>query len=96
VLISAGFDALEGDPAADGRLEVETFAEMARQVRDLAQACSAPVGAVLEGGYMPGPLAEAVAATMAALAGEGRADSVAPDPIYTPRAASFIGHYWEL
>jgi len=96
VLISAGYDALAGDPAADSILEIETYAEMARQLRDLGRSCGAPVGAVLEGGYVPEPLAEAVGATMAALAGEGRADSVAPDPIYTPRAASFVGHYWDL
>ena len=37
-----------------------------------------------------------VVATMLALAGEGEAGSVAPDPVYTPRAASFVGHPWEL
>jgi hypothetical protein len=31
-----------------------------------------------------------------ALGGEGSADSVAPEPIYTPRAASHIGHFWDL
>jgi hypothetical protein len=37
-----------------------------------------------------------VTATIAALAGEGTAESIAPDPIVTSRVASHIGHYWEL
>jgi len=96
VLISAGYDAHAADPLGSCRLEADDFAHMARHVRDLAASAGAPVGAVLEGGYNPPALAESVLATMRALAGEGRAQSVAPDPIYTPRAASHVGHYWEL
>ena len=35
-------------------------------------------------------------ATIRALGGEGEAESIAPDPLYTPRAASQVGRYWEL
>jgi acetoin utilization deacetylase AcuC-like enzyme len=96
VLISAGFDAHRDDPVGGCVLETESFARMARLVRDLGADADAPVGAVLEGGYDPPALAESVAATMAALAGEGEADSIAPDPMVTSRVAAHVGHYWSL
>ncbi len=71
VLVSAGFDAHRDDPLADCRLETDSFARMACQVRDMADQVDAPLGAVLEGGYNPAALAESVAATLAALGGEG-------------------------
>jgi hypothetical protein len=42
------------------------------------------------------PGCESVIATVAALAGEGEAESIAPDPLFTPRAAAHIGHFWTL
>jgi len=51
---------------------------------------------VLEGGYDPPALAESVIATMRALSADDPAESIAPDPIYTRRAASYVGHHWEL
>jgi acetoin utilization deacetylase AcuC-like enzyme len=96
VLISAGFDAHAADPLADCLLETRSFARMACHVRDMAAAVGAPVGAVLEGGYDPGVLADCVVATVAALAGEGVAESIAPDPFVTSRAAAHVGHYWAL
>jgi hypothetical protein len=33
---------------------------------------------------------------MRAFAGVGEAESIAPDAILTPRAASHVGHYWDL
>jgi acetoin utilization deacetylase AcuC-like enzyme len=96
VLISAGFDAHRLDPIGGCRLETEDFAQMACQVRDLADELGAPVGAVLEGGYNPEVLAECVGATLAALAGDGVTESIAPDQIFTPRAAAHIGHHWTL
>jgi acetoin utilization deacetylase AcuC-like enzyme len=96
VLISAGFDAHAEDPLADCALATESFAEMSRHVRDLADGLGAPLGAVLEGGYNPPVVAECVAATLAALGGEGRATSAAPEALLTSRAASHIGHYWQL
>ena len=96
VLVSAGFDAHVDDPLADCRLKTESFAEMARHVRDLAAGLGAPVGAVLEGGYEPVALSASVAATLAALGGEGEARHAAPEALLTSRAAAHIGHYWQL
>jgi acetoin utilization deacetylase AcuC-like enzyme len=73
VLISAGFDAHLEDPLANCRLQTASFAEMARQVRDMALAADIPLGAVLEGGYEPYLLGECVLETLAALGGEGEA-----------------------
>lgn len=70
VLISAGFDAHRADPLGGCMLEASSFAEMASRVRALAAEQDAPLGAVLEGGYDVDALAECVAATMTALAGE--------------------------
>jgi acetoin utilization deacetylase AcuC-like enzyme len=95
ILISAGFDAHRDDPLAGCALGADDFAEMARHVRDLGERTGAPVGAVLEGGYHPPALAEAVAETMAALAGDTPRASAAPD-FLTERAASHIGHRWRL
>jgi acetoin utilization deacetylase AcuC-like enzyme len=96
VLVSAGFDAHIADPLADCRLDAAAFAQMACHVRDLARALGAPLGAVLEGGYEPTALGESVVAVLAALQGDGEAESSAPDPIVTPRAASHLGHRWSL
>jgi len=71
VLISAGFDAHRDDPLADCRLEAGSFGRMAAIVRAAAAEWSAPVGAVLEGGYALGALADSVVATMSALGDEG-------------------------
>ena len=49
VLISAGFDAMAGDPLAGFTLEPADYATWIRDWRGLG----APVGAVLEGGYVP-------------------------------------------
>jgi acetoin utilization deacetylase AcuC-like enzyme len=96
VLISAGFDAHLADPLADCRLRTESFAELARHVRDLASGLGVPLGAVLEGGYEPTVLGECVQATLSALAGEGEANPTAPEALLTARAAAQIGRYWEL
>jgi acetoin utilization deacetylase AcuC-like enzyme len=96
VLISAGFDAHRDDPLADCRLEASSFAQMACHVRDLAEQLDAPVGAVLEGGYHLPALAESVLATVAALNGDGVAESIAPDPLITSRVAAHVGHFWTL
>jgi len=96
VLISAGFDAHHADPLGGCRLESSSFAQLACHVRELAAITGAPAGAVLEGGYEPAALAESVVATIAALDGAGEAESIAPDPIVTGRAAAHIGHFWTL
>ncbi len=96
ILISAGFDAHRVDPVGGCILESADFAQMACHVRDLAASLRAPVGAVLEGGYDLGALADCVIATLAALSGVGEAESAAPDPILTSRAAAQFGRYWAL
>jgi acetoin utilization deacetylase AcuC-like enzyme len=96
VLVSAGFDAHRADPLADCLLDTESFAKMACHVRDFAADVGAPVGAVLEGGYEPAALADSVLATIAALGGEGEAESIAPDPLVTSRVAAHVGHHWTL
>ena len=96
ILISAGFDAHRADPLADCRLEASSFARMACQVRDLARASGVPIGAVLEGGDEPAALAASVAATMAALAGDGEAVSVPAEHELTPGAAAEVSRFWPL
>jgi acetoin utilization deacetylase AcuC-like enzyme len=96
VLVSAGFDAHREDPLASCRLEDESFAEMARHVRDLAAELGVPLGAVLEGGYEPAALARSVQATLAALGDGQPARSAAPEALLTSRAAARIGHHWPL
>jgi acetoin utilization deacetylase AcuC-like enzyme len=96
VLVSAGFDAHRADPLAGCNLEAESFAQMARHLRDLAARLGVPLGLVLEGGYEPLALADSVAATLAALSGEGEARSAAPEQLLTSRAAAGVSRYWEL
>jgi acetoin utilization deacetylase AcuC-like enzyme len=96
VLISAGFDAHRDDPLGECLLDASSFAQMACHVRDMAATVDAPVGAVLEGGYHPAALSESVVATIAALAGEGTAESIAPDRLVTSRVAAHVGHHWTL
>jgi acetoin utilization deacetylase AcuC-like enzyme len=96
VLVSAGYDAHEADPLGACRLESASFGRLACHVRELAQAVGAPVGAVLEGGYAPAALAESVVATVAALQGAGEAESIAPEPLVTPRAIGQFASMWDL
>jgi acetoin utilization deacetylase AcuC-like enzyme len=96
ILISAGFDAHRLDPIGGCMLETADFAQMACHVRDLAASLGAPVGAVLEGGYDLGALADCVVAMLKALSGAGETESIAPDPILTSRAAAQFGRYWRL
>jgi acetoin utilization deacetylase AcuC-like enzyme len=95
-LISAGFDAHRADPLAGCRLESSSFAELARQLRDLARRLQIPLGVVLEGGYEPQALAESVFQTLAGLSGDEPAPVAAPDAPLTSRAAAQIGRYWPL
>ena len=61
VLISAGFDSHRTDPIGSLGLEVEDFAELTRDVLDVAAAdADGRVVSVLEGGYNPPVLAECV------------------------------------
>jgi acetoin utilization deacetylase AcuC-like enzyme len=96
ILISAGFDAHRDDPLAGCLLESASFAEMARQVRDLASRGDAPIGAVLEGGYEPAALADSVQRTLAAVGGNEPARSTAAEPPLSSEAVERIGRYWPL
>jgi acetoin utilization deacetylase AcuC-like enzyme len=96
VLVSAGFDAHIEDPLAGCRLSTESFASMARDMRDFIAAAGIPLGLVLEGGYNIPVLAQCVPTTLAALSDDTSAESLASDPLLTSRAAAHIGHYWPL
>ncbi len=81
ILISAGFDAHRDDPLAECQLETSSFAQLSAQVGTLADGLGVPVGAVLEGGYDTGALADSVAATMEVLATGGEPRRVEPGPL---------------
>ncbi len=65
VFLSAGYDAMTGDPLGGFTLEAEDFARLTLRLRDALP--SVPVVGLLEGGYIPSRTAEGVAATIAAL-----------------------------
>jgi acetoin utilization deacetylase AcuC-like enzyme len=60
VLVSAGFDAMRGDPLGGFTLEPEHYAELTRRLRERLPA--APIVGLLEGGYIPSRLADGVVA----------------------------------
>lgn len=69
LLISAGFDAREGDPIGSLNWSDETFGEMTRRCVAMAEAwCDGKIVSVLEGGYNPAGLASAATAHALALA----------------------------
>jgi acetoin utilization deacetylase AcuC-like enzyme len=93
ILVSAGYDAHLEDPLAGLALTAEDFGQMAVEVRELGARLGAPVGAVLEGGYAPGALADSVAATMRGLGGSG--DPVtAPETAVAAEAAARVASFW--
>ncbi len=65
VLLSAGYDAMLGDPLGGFTLEADDYARLTLRLRERLPA--APIVALLEGGYVPWRLAEGVAATVVAL-----------------------------
>lgn len=64
-LISAGFDAMLGDPLGGFTLEPEHYAELTRRMRERAP--GAPVVGLLEGGYTPARVADGALEHIAAL-----------------------------
>ena len=56
VLVSAGFDAMRGDPLGGFTLEPEHYADLTRRLRDRLP--KAPIVGLLEGGYVPSRIAE--------------------------------------
>jgi len=72
ILVSAGFDALAGDPLGGLLLEPEDFGWMTRRVMEWAErSCAGRVVALLEGGYDPPRTARAAASVLKTLAGVG-------------------------
>jgi acetoin utilization deacetylase AcuC-like enzyme len=65
VLISAGFDTMEGDPLGGFTLTAPDYADLTRRLRDRLP--MVPIVSLLEGGYNPPVMAEGVAAHIAAL-----------------------------
>ncbi|MDH4043949.1 MAG: histone deacetylase [Gemmatimonadota bacterium] len=63
MLLSAGFDAMAGDPLAGFTLEPDDYAEWVTRWRALG----VPIASVLEGGYAPTRIAVAVETHLAAL-----------------------------
>jgi acetoin utilization deacetylase AcuC-like enzyme len=66
VLVSAGFDAMLGDPLGGFTLEPEHYAGLTGRLREHLPA--APIVGLLEGGYVPARLADGVLAHVRALA----------------------------
>ena len=65
VLVSAGFDAMAGDPLGGFTLEPGHYADLTRRLRN--QWSGAPFASMLEGGYAPSRLADGVIAHLAAI-----------------------------
>jgi acetoin utilization deacetylase AcuC-like enzyme len=96
VLVSAGFDAHRADPLAECLLETSSFGDLARHVRDLARACGAPLGIVLEGGYEPVSLAQSVRETMLALGDDRRPRAASAELPETRLAVAQLQPFWPL
>jgi acetoin utilization deacetylase AcuC-like enzyme len=72
VMISAGFDSLNGDPLGAFTLEYENFEDLTRFLVDRAESwCGGRVVSALEGGYAPERVAVACVRHMRALEGTG-------------------------
>jgi acetoin utilization deacetylase AcuC-like enzyme len=67
LLVSAGFDAMSGDPLGGFTLEPEHYRDLTIRLRDRLP--DVPIVGLLEGGYVPTRLAEGVLAHVAALDG---------------------------
>ena len=66
VLISAGFDAMTGDPLGGFTLESGDYADLTERMRTAFS--EVPIVGVLEGGYIPDRIAEGALAHIHALA----------------------------
>ena len=65
VLVSAGFDAMQGDPLGGFTLEPEHYADLTLRLRERLP--RTPIAGLLEGGYTPSRLADGVLAHLGAL-----------------------------
>ena len=69
LIISAGFDCLEGDPLGAFTLRNEHIGELTRALVERAERwCGGRIVSALEGGYAPDPVAKAIMVHLAALA----------------------------
>jgi len=76
ILVSAGFDAHEGDPLAHMLVTSRGFAEMTKVVLELAeQSCKGRTVFILEGGYDLVALSDSVSQVLGALIGQSAARS---------------------
>ena len=66
ILVSAGFDAMRGDPLGGFTLEPEHYSDLTRRVRERLP--DTPIVGLLEGGYVPSRLADGALAHVRALA----------------------------
>jgi acetoin utilization deacetylase AcuC-like enzyme len=66
ILISAGFDAMRGDPLGGFTLEPVHYNQLTTRLRERLH--GVPIVGLLEGGYIPSRIAEGVVAHLAALA----------------------------
>lgn len=66
VLVSAGFDAMRGDPLGGFTLEPAHYADLTRRLRE--HLADVPIVGMLEGGYVPERLADGALAHVRALA----------------------------
>ncbi len=66
IIVSAGFDAMAGDPLGGFTLQPRHYRILTERLRERMPA--APILGTLEGGYVPGRLAKGAAAFVAALA----------------------------
>lgn len=81
ILVSAGFDALAGDPLGGLALEPTDFHRLTRTLMERADAsCHGRLVAMLEGGYDPRRTGLAAVAVVRALAGIAEADPTLPVP----------------
>jgi acetoin utilization deacetylase AcuC-like enzyme len=65
ILISAGFDALRGDPLGGFTLEPEHYTQLTTRIRERLP--SVPIVGLMEGGYIPARLADGVMAHLRGL-----------------------------
>ena len=65
VLISAGFDAMAGDPLGGFTLEPEHYTDLTRRLKERMP--RTPIAGLLEGGYVPTRIAEGVVAHLRGL-----------------------------
>lgn len=65
ILLSAGFDAMSGDPLGGFTLEPDHYTELTQRIRERLPAT--PIAGLLEGGYVPSRVAEGVVAHLRGL-----------------------------